>query len=499
MMIENDAPSLQQLARYQARRGFPAKPTRDTDGLRADLAEFLGVFDRLDKIAEPMVELRYPDRDRGRPPTAAEDPCHAIIRWCEVPGAPEGPLSGLRIGVKDNIAVAGVPMTEGVRRSPQIVPTEDAVVVERLLDAGARITAKTTMTLADPAFGVPRNPHDPRFTAGASSSGSAIAVATGLVDAAIGSDQGGSVRNPAAYCGIVGMKPTHGLVPSYGLAYWDHTLDHLGPMTGTVAMNAALLEVMAGDDWRDPHSGWPRPMPGHYAGAAAEGIAGLRIGVIEESLEPAGCSAGTLEAFERACERLRDLGATVEPVSIPLWTDGAVIWLAVLTFGLVAMADSNGQGYGHSGRIDVNRLSTVAAEYRLGQRELPWLASTLPLAYEYLQETQAGVPFGKAANLRLELRRQIDRCLDNVDLLITPTATTGPERLDELQSQEFSLSPLTKAMANTTPANLTGHPALSVPSGPGDDGLPTGLQIMGRKFGEYAVYRAGFSFEGSDG
>ncbi|GAA1137227.1 amidase [Kribbella jejuensis] len=503
-MIENGveagaSPSAEQVARYRARRGFPANPARDSDGLRADLVEFLSVFRRLNQLEQPRPQLRYADRDAGRAPRPGEDPYNAIIRWCNVAGAAQGPLGGLRVGVKDNIAVAGVPMTEGVRYPTEIIPREDAVVVERLLDAGAVITAKTSVSLADADFGVTRNPHDPRFAPGASSSGSAVAVATGLVDAAIGSDQGGSVRNPAAYCGIVGMKPTHGLVPSYGLAYWDHTLDHIGPMTKTVATNAALLEVMAGADWRDPQSRWAPRVTGKYAGALGEGIAGLRIGIVEESLVPAGCTAATLAAFDRASERLRDQGAKVEPVSIPLWADAAAIWLAVLTFGLVAMADSNGQGYGHLGRIDVDRLATVAAQYRSGQRDLPWLASILPLAYEYLQETRLGVDFGIAQNLRLELRRQVGRCLDQQDLLITPTATSGPPRLDVRQSEGFRLADYTRAMANTTPANLTGHPALTVPSGAGDNGLPTGLQIMGREFDERTVYRAGFSMEADGG
>ncbi|MDX2973432.1 amidase family protein [Kribbella solani] len=464
-------------------------------GKPVGLAEFLRVFDRVEELGQPAVELRYPRRGPGRRPRGAEDPYHAITRWCEVLGAAEGPLAGLRVGVKDNIAVAGVPMTEGLAPALSTVPSGDAAVVERLLDAGARITAKTSISPSDPAFGIPRNPHDPRFSAGASSAGSAVAVVTGLVDAAIGVDQGGSVRNPAAYCGIVGMKPTHGLVPTYGLAYWDHTLDHIGPMTTTVAANAALLEVLAGADWRDPHCTWTAPVRARYTGTPGEGIADLRIGVVEEALDPVGCTAGTLEAFERACERLRDLGAKVEPVSIPLWSDSAVIWFAVLTSGLMAMAGSNGQGYGHLGRIDVDRLATVAGQYRRGEREVPWLASILPAAYEYIQETRLGVPFGKAQNLRLELRRQVEHRLDEVDLLITPTTPTGPELLDELGSDEFVLADYVRAMTNTTPANLTGHPALTVPSGPGDNELPTGLQIIGRMFDERTVYRAGLSFE----
>jgi Asp-tRNA(Asn)/Glu-tRNA(Gln) amidotransferase A subunit family amidase len=164
-----------------------------------------------------------------------------VIRFCEVRGALDGPLAGRRLSVKDCIAVAGVQMTNGVRRLPAAVPTEDAVVIERLLDAGVVITAKTNLEdmglgLGEgSAFGASRNPRNPRFSTGGSSSGSGAAVASGLVDIALGADEAGSVRIPSAWCGLVGMKATHGLVPSYGMTYMDHTIDHIGPMTTTVA------------------------------------------------------------------------------------------------------------------------------------------------------------------------------------------------------------------------------------------------------------------------
>ena len=168
------------------------------------------------------------------------------------------------------------------------------------------------------AFGPSRNPHNPSYSTGGSSSGSGAAVAAGLVDMALGADEGGSVRIPAAWCGLVGMKATHGLVPSYGLTYMDHTIDHIGPMTRTVEDNALMLEVMAGADWRDPQ--WVRaaPSPGEYLATADLGLSGLRVGVIRAALEPSGCTPDVLTAFEKALSILSGLGATiVDDVSIP--------------------------------------------------------------------------------------------------------------------------------------------------------------------------------------
>jgi amidase len=460
----------------------------------------LAFLEPLADLDVPAVALRHPRRDPGRPPTVEEDPYNALIRICEVAGADRGPLVGMRIGVKDNIAVAGVPMTDGRRSGPPIVPREDAIVVERLLDAGATIVAKTNISTADTEFGPTRNPRNTRFHAGASSSGSGAAVAGGLVDGALGADQGGSIRNPAACCGIVGMKATHGLVPTYGLSYWDHTLDHIGPMTRTVAENAAMLEVMAGDDWRDAQSAHARPTTGNYSDAAERGVEGLRIGVVTESRR--GCTEGTLAAFDRACEQLRALGAEVVPVSVPLWEQASIIWFAVAMCGVTAMAESLGEGYGHLARIDADRVGKAAAQRRDHGLELLSLAfptRSLPLVVEHLRAAHDGLPIARAHNLRLELRRQVDAILEEVDVLVTPTAPTGPVAIDgpRADDDDFhgSLAAFARSMATACPLNLTGHPALTVPSGPGDDDLPTGLQICGPRFGERTLYRVGFAFE----
>jgi amidase len=496
------APSATQVAEYAARHHLKL------DGAAAErmagiLAGGFAAFDRIDELDGPSVPLRHVHRDPGRPPLGGEDPYNAVVRFCDVRGADSGPLAGRTVGVKDCIAVAGLPTTNGGRRMPHTVPTEDAVVVERLLDAGARITMKTNMEdlalgLGEGSFfGAARNPVDPRFSTGGSSSGSGAAVAAGMVDIALGADEAGSVRIPAAWCGLVGMKATHGLVPSHGLSYMDHTLDHIGPITRTVLDNAQVLEVIAGGDWRDPQ--WVRadPVPGSYTAMRDRGIDGMTIGVVQEALEPIGCTTDVLEAFAAATERLAGFGAEIVPVSIPLWADAWAIESAWIPFGLHAMASSGGQGFGHLGRIDVDAIAAAAAQSRLGAADLPPFLHVMLLTVEHLRDAYLGVHFGRAQNLRLELRRQVTEALASVDLLITPTTPrVAFELADGAQTDDEMLARMSiEAVFNTCALDLTGHPGLTVPAGTGEHGLPVGLQLIAAHFNEELIYQAAFAFE----
>lgn len=495
-------PTPEQLATYAGRLGMnPTAAELATWG--AAVAASLEGIDRIEELDQPSVPLRHRHRDPGRPPRAGEDPYNAVIRFCEVRGAGEGPLAGRTLGVKDCISVAGVPTSNGGRRLPSYVPTEDAVVVERLLDAGATITAKLNledlgMGLGEgSAFGASRNPLDPRFSTGGSSSGSGAAVASGLVDLALGADEAGSVRIPAAWRGLVGMKATHGLVPSHGMSTMDHTIDHIGPMTRTVADNALMLEAMAGADWRDAQ--WVRadPRPGSYAAQAGAGVEGMRIGIVGEALGPVGCTDDVLEAFAGAQETLADLGATFVPVSVPLWPEAWPIESATLGFGLWAMFQSGGAGYGHLGRLDPEAVAIARAQAISGADHLPPLLQTMLLLVEHLREAYLGVHFAKGQNLRLELRRQVSELFRDVDLLVTPTIPSVPFALLEGRSSaaevvdHMGLS----ATSNTAPLDLSGHPALTLPCGTGEHGLPVGLQLVGAHFAEETVYRAAFAFE----
>jgi amidase len=497
-------PNRDQVAEYAARHHLTLTDPEAEQMVMAITAS-LEMYTRVEELDQPDVALRHPHRDPGHTPVTGEDPYNAFIRFCEVRGAEAGPLAGKTVGVKDCIAVAGVPMTNGGRRTPTVVPTEDAVVVERLLDAGATITGKTNLEdLAlglgeGSAFGAARNPVNPAFATGGSSSGSGAAVAAGLVDLALGADEGGSVRIPAAWCGLVGMKATHGLVPSYGLTYMDHTLDHIGPMTRTVADNALMLEVIAGSDWRDPQWVRAEPTAGSYTAGAGQGIEGLRIGVITEALEASGCSPDVLDVFQSAQKQLVGLGAVISEVSIPLWTDSKSIGLGALGLGLYGMAISYGIGFSHLGRVDPTVTAAWAAQTMLQADDLPEMLKSTLLTTEHILSCYQGVPIAKAQNLRLELRRQTAAALSGVDIMMTPTVPTvayqlldhraAPGEMAERMSLSFG------ATTNTMPFDLTGNPALSIPCGTGANDLPVGLQLIGPHFSEELVYRVGFAFE----
>lgn len=498
------APEQRQVVEYATRIGLTLS-AEEAEIYTAQLAGSLGALDEVEELAETPVTTKYFHRDAGRRPTPAEDPLNAVIQLCEVRGAGDGPLAGKTLGVKDCIAVAGVPMTNGGRRQPVLVPTEDAVVIERLLDAGVTVTAKTNLEdlgwgLGEgSAYGPALNPFDNTRSTGGSSSGSGAAVASGMVDLALGADEGGSVRIPAAWCGLVGMKATHGLVPSYGMSYMNHTLDHIGPMTKTVLDNALMLEAMAGPDWRDPQ--WTRDLPpsaGAYSASAGRGIKDLRIGVLTESLEPVGATADVLAAFELGGKTLSQLGAKVATASVPLWTHGWALAASGLAAGAYYMTKSNGTGgFGHLGRIDPYAVSIFAAQAALGADDMPPMLKMMMLSVEHVNEHYDGLPYVKAHNVRLELRRQVDLALSEFDVLITPTTPGVAHTLLQERVGLDSMVPprVGTSTANTSPTDLTGHPSLTVPCGTGEGGLPVGLQIVSPRYAEELLYQIAFAFE----
>jgi amidase len=320
-----------------------------------------------------------------------------------------------------------------------------------------------------------------------------------MVDMALGGDEGGSIRIPSAWCGLVGMKATHGLVPSYGMTYMDHTIDHIGPMTRTIEDNARMLEVIAGGDWRDPQ--WVRasPSPGEYLRAANAGVSGLRLGVVREALEPSGCTPDVLAAFEQALSIMSGLGArVVEDVTVPLWTDAGHIGLPVLGLGLYGMAKTQGVGFGHLGRVDPVVTAAWGAQTRLQGDDLPPLIKSTLLLTEHVLDQYQAVPFAKSQNLRIELRRQVMAALAEVDVLLTPTTVRVAFEFLGRRAQPGEMAArMRQAMtaANTMQLDLSGHPALTVPCGTGKHDLPVGLQIIGPHFAEERCYQVGFAFE----
>jgi amidase len=464
------------------------------------LTDFAALADRFDGA----LELPAPEgRDPGYVPGADENPFNSFTRRCRVEGAASGPLAGLTVGLKDNISLAGVPTTNGSRLS-SYTPVHDAVVVERILGAGGTIVGKLNMDdfaaagLGETsAFGPPRNPVDPLHSAGGSSGGSGSAVRAGEVDLSLGVDQGGSGRIPAAFCGVVAAKGTHGLVPSWGITHIAHTIDFVTPLARTVEGAALLLEVIAGGDWRDAQ--WVRadPEPGSYVAARDEGVNGVRVGVLHESADPDVCDEAVLANLRAAAETVREQGAWVGEVSIPLWSDGLAILLPYVGHLFADTFRSEGQGAGHLGAYDVHAMEAYAASRRREGALLPPQVKAWLVADRHVHERWAGVPYARLHNARLALRRDVSAALADWDVLLTPTLPLTAPRLVTGDASFAEISGRTSARLcfNTAPLNLTGHPALSVPSGVDADGLPTAVQVVAAHFDERMAFRVAFALE----
>ena len=390
-------------------------------------------------------------------------------------GAALGPLDGIPIAHKDIYETAGIPTTAHSRLLQDHVPEHDGTVVRRLREAGTVMLGKLAtheFAFGGPSFDLPwppaRNPWDSaRFTAG-SSSGTGAAVAAGFILGGTGSDTGGSIRGPAALCGIAGIKPTYGLCPRTGILPLAYSMDHAGPMAWTVEDCALLLQAMAGPDPADPASAH-RPVP-DFSAASAREIAGLRIGVVrswhevEHPVSPA-----TLAGIEGAADLFRSLGAEVRDVALP------------------SLEDFYACGF----------LILVTEAYAAHE---PWLQTRFNDYGELLRDRMAlgalvsGADYVQAVRRRRELCASVQAAMAGVDLLLT-AAVTGEAPLIDQVPKWAMFGPPSLMM----PFNVTGQPALSVCSGYGEGGMPVSIQLAGRPFEDATVLAAGMAFEAATG
>ena len=459
----------------------------------------LDAYDVVDRMPDHLPPVLYP-RTAGHRPSPEENPLNAWYVKTEVRGAPRGPLHGRTVALKDNVCLAGVPMMNGASTLKGYTPDVDATIVTRLLDAGATITGKAHCEYFclsggshTNATGPVHNPHKPGYSAGGSSSGSGALVGGGFVDMAIGGDQGGSIRIPAAYSGCYGMKPTHGLVPYTGVMPIEATIDHTGPMTANVRDNAVMLQVIAGADGLDPRQ--YDPQVDDYTGAIGRGAGGMRIAVVKEGFGlPA--SEPDVDAKVRAgVEVFRRLGASVDEVSIPAHLQGPAIWTPIALEGLTnQMMHGNGMGTGWEGMYTTSLLD-FHATWRSRADELSDTLKICMFMGQYYLKHHRGHYYAKAQNLARRLREEYDKMFAAYDLLLMPTlpmkATPLPPPGAPLAlycQRAFEMLP------NTSPFDVTGHPAMSIPCGM-SDGLPVGLMLVGGKWQEVTIYRAAAAFE----
>ena len=474
----------------------------------ADVESFLGImrpsiqaYNLVDVMPDNVPRVRYP-RTPGYRPDGDENRYNAWYIKTVVEGAPAGKLKGKRIVLKDNIMLAGVPMMNGAATLEGYMPEIDATVAERILDAGGTIIGKAHCEFFclsggshTSALGPVHNPRRMGYSAGGSSSGSAALVAAGEADMALGCDQGGSIRMPASFCGIYGMKPTHGLVPYTGIMPIEIFVDHTGPMTNTVADNALLLEVLAGPDDYDPRQYNVRVAT--YTEALGRGVAGLRIGAVTEGFQQPNAEEDVNTKVRAAADRLRSLGATVSEVSVPMHLLGPAIWTPIGTEGLTQTM-MYGDGYGVS-RPDlyVTSLMDFHRNWRTRANELSETTKAFTLLGTYIRRQYGSRYYGKAMNIVRRLTAAYDAALAEHDLLLMPTTPIKATKLPEPGApREEIVEKALNMISNTAPFDLTHHPAMAIPCGMAD-GLPVSMMLIGRHFDEPAIYRAAHSFEQS--
>ncbi|MDO9539040.1 MAG: Asp-tRNA(Asn)/Glu-tRNA(Gln) amidotransferase subunit GatA [Methanocalculus sp.] len=418
------------------------------------------------------------------------DPDNAFITLCREIDYQEGPLSGIPIAIKDNISTAGIQTTCGSKILKGYIPPYDAHVITLIRSAGGAIVGKTNMdefgmgtTTESSAFGPTTNPVDPTRVPGGSSGGSAAAVASGLVRMALGTDTGGSIRCPASFCGIVGLKPTYGRVSRYGLIAYANSLEQIGPLARNVRDCALLYSCIAGYDPRDGTSlDLPAPAP------LRSEIQGKRIGVPAEFFGE-GVDPAVASVVQSGIQRLEELGAVIVPCSMPSMRYAlAAYYVTSMSEASSNLGRYDGVRYGQAPDTVRSWHDAYSEIRRAGFGEE--VRRRILLGSFALSAGYQGKYYAKAQAARQMVRDDFERLFESVDIIAGPTMPTVAFRLGETSD------PLSMYLADilTVPANLAGVPALSVPCGTAH-GMPVGLQLIGRHFAEDEILAAALAFE----
>ena len=392
-------------------------------------------------------------------------------------GKHRGPLHGVPMAVKDQFNTAGVLTTGGSSILKDNVPSEDATVIAKLKEAGAVMLGKLNMSefamaeIYNHPYGTPRNPWDLERNPGTSSSGSGAATAAFLCSTSLGEDTGGSIRGPANFSGLVGLRPTHGRVSRYGVLGGSWSMDTVGPISRSVEDAAITIQAIAGYDTKDTYS-WDVPVP-DYRRALTGDIQGIKMGVIQERMDSPNLDPEFRETVAKAISVIGELGASSEDVSIPLAPNAGALTMSILNVEWAnlhrPLFEPNFDELDHNNKIRFLTGSIIPAQ-----------------------------AYYKAQKIRAVLRQQILDALEEVDVLVLPTGpVTAPlvESVPGIESKEHSLTGLAGRISFTGPFNLAGTPAISVPCGFSAAGMPMGLQIVGKPFDEETVLRVAHAYE----
>ncbi|MBP5858427.1 amidase [Marivibrio halodurans] len=482
-----------------------------TEAEVADLQPLIGAvmagYDTLDQIPDPVRAVTPAVRIPGPRPEPEDDPLNGIVRTCSVeaaPPVPDGALGGKRIGLKDTVAIAGIPMSCASRLLYDYTPDIDATVTKRILEAGGHITA--VLNTDDFAFsggghtscyGPGRNPVDPAHVPGGSSNGSATAPATGQVDIALGGDQGGSIRIPASFSGVVGHKPTHGLVPYTGIVGFDQTIDHIGPMARTVEECARMLGVIAGvdDTAIDPRQPDTIAVP-DYLGALTGDLKGLKVAVVTEGFETPEAMERVNKAVRAAIKQLEDLGAETAEVSVPMHRHVVPLWNCIAIEGGLDSFYHGHTAYQVKGYQNPRLISAMMRAVKTNAGDFSPTAKLGAVVGHYMREHYHGVFYARAQNLSRKLTSAYDAVLASADLVVMPTTPQTAHAMPAMPEENRGehIGQALNMVHNTAAFDLTGHPSISVPVN-GVDGLPVGLMLTGRHFEDATVLRAAHAYQ----
>ncbi|MGH7779667.1 MAG: amidase [Candidatus Binataceae bacterium] len=437
---------------------------------------------------------RYPKRDPGVRADRAGDPFNAVVRRCHVAGAASGKLAGKRIGLKDSICIAGIPASGGSHVLQGYTPDIDATIVTRMLDAGAEIVA--TLNMDDfalsgdgrtSAYGPTLNPHNPAYCSGGSSSGSGAALYYDWTDITIGTDQGGSIRIPASWCGVVGLKPTFRLVPYTGVMSIDPSLDHVGPMARTVRDVALMLEVIAGRDPLDHRQQHDIAVP-EYTATLDRGVKGKRLGLLREGFSQPGAESDVNDAVRAAAAQLEKLGAKIEEVSVPAHLEAGDLLYAIIPEGMMNLMRTGLVSAHHGGNYNASLAEFFGAHYAERANLEASTVKFMAVLGEFSSRRFHGHLYAHAQNGRHALTAAYDAALEKFDALVMPATPMKAHRQDE--QAPYSM------VTNTAPFDLTGHPGLSVPCAM-SKGLPVGMMLIGRHFEDAALLEMAYALEQS--
>ncbi|XP_014673580.1 PREDICTED: amidase-like isoform X2 [Priapulus caudatus] len=495
-----NAPSMSRLQHISLQYGLDCND-EELEVYKEKMIEVLRAFKSLAAMTEPIPEVKYP-RTPGYRPKPQDNPYNAWYWRCDIRGACTGLLAGRTVAIKDSIQVAGVPMMNGSRVLEGFMPPIDATVVTRVLDAGGHITGKAAcedMCLSGSGSmcgtGPVRNPHKEGHVTGGSSSGCAALVAAREVDMAIGGDQGGSVRFPACWSGIVGLKPTYGLVPYTGACSMERSLDHLGPMAATVRDCALLLQTIAGyDDGNDTRQPRDLRVP-NYTEQLKGDPKQLKIGVVKEGF--ANCHDPVNGIVRGALDKLRAAGATVEDVSIPAHIEASGVFTTITAHGIgESMLKAEGVQIGDRGMQSTALADAQRRGFRAHSQYLSYVTKLFLLTSEYVREEYGFHFYSKARNISHEITASFNAALEKYDVLAMPTIVyPAPEIPTTTTPIGEMIDHSSGMLQNTAVFNVTGHPAISINAGFTADGLPVGLMLVGKLWDDVTVLDAAYAWE----